>query len=88
MKVGNEVRDLKLNKADKDAIKAKVDELLALKAKQEGKEPAKTVAPVATSKPAAPAPAKKEEFNGFIEGRYPKYTSPKPQPPTGGYSFW
>ena len=88
MKVGNEVRDLKLNKADKDVIKKKVDELLALKAKQENKEPTKS-APVPASKPApAPAPAKKEEFNGFVEGRFPKYTSPKPQPPTGGYSFW
>ena len=77
------MRDLKLNKADKDAIKAKVDELLNLKAKLEGKEPANAAAPA--PKAAAPAPApKKVEVNAFIEGRFPKYTSPKPQPLSSG----
>ena len=90
LKVGNEVRDLKLNKADKDVIKAKVDELLNLKAKLEGKEPAKAApAKAAPAKAAAPSPApapapKKVEVNAFIEGRFPKYTSPKPQPLSGG----
>jgi len=93
LRVGDEVRDLKLNKADKDIIKLKVDELLMLKQKLGGdsKAPAASVksdTPVKSKSTPPPVPApKKEDVNAFIEGRFPKYTTPKPQLLTGGIAL-